>query len=154
MGDHILVKTCTYATLLRSAVYHKYVIKCHVVLLSSLSRLTSFDRPVQAFIAGGKLGADQISAQRTEVASREAALATLVAGQKAENVRPKQRIASMQWKLTSPVGFTVQLLDFDDDDAAVDNSGADLFAAPSVKNASANPLDGEYQFAQLQSIFA
>lgn len=45
-------------------------------------------RPVQAFIAGGKLGADQISTtQRSEAATREAALATVVAGQKAENVR-------------------------------------------------------------------
>lgn len=44
-------------------------------------------RPTQAFIAGGKLGADQMSQQRTDGAGREAALATLVAGQKAENVR-------------------------------------------------------------------
>ncbi|KAK4704292.1 AP-1 complex subunit beta-1, partial [Phenoliferia sp. Uapishka_3] len=71
-----------------SAVYHKYAFwllftsrcfcQAHIVPLT---------RPVQAFIAGGKLGADQISAQRgAEAAGREAAIATLVAGQKAENV--------------------------------------------------------------------
>ena len=70
-----------------SAVYHKYDTDSHPVSRIALMRLRS-RRPVQAFIAGGKLGADQISTtQRSEAATREAALATVVAGQKAENVR-------------------------------------------------------------------
>ncbi|ORY54077.1 Adaptor protein complex beta subunit [Leucosporidium creatinivorum] len=84
--------------------------------LGSLSAV--YHKPVQAFIAGGKLGADQISAQRTEATTtREAALATLVAGQKAEN-----------------------LLDFDDDEPVAEQA-ADMFAAPSATNATSNPLD-------------
>ncbi|KWU41053.1 Adaptor protein complex beta subunit [Rhodotorula sp. JG-1b] len=56
-------------------------------LISELGALSAvYHKPVQAFIAGGKLGADQISTtQRSEAATREAALATVVAGQKAEN---------------------------------------------------------------------
>lgn len=55
--------------------------------MRALLTLFHTGRPVQAFIAGGKLGADQISTtQRSEAATREAALATVVAGQKAENV--------------------------------------------------------------------
>ncbi|GAA5888875.1 hypothetical protein JCM5296_005025 [Sporobolomyces johnsonii] len=91
-------------------------------LISELGALSAvYHKPVQAFVAGGKLGADQISAstaQKSE-ATREAALATLVAGQKAEN-----------------------LLDFDDDDEpAANEATADLFAPPSNANTSSNPLD-------------
>ncbi|SCZ94671.1 BZ3500_MvSof-1268-A1-R1_Chr12-3g04035 [Microbotryum saponariae] len=86
--------------------------------LGSLSAV--YHKPVQAFIAGGKLGADQISQQRVnEQVTREAALATLVAGQKAEN-----------------------LLDFDDEEPVGESQTvSDMFAAPSTTNASANPLD-------------
>ncbi|GAA5872684.1 hypothetical protein JCM1840_004487 [Sporobolomyces johnsonii] len=90
-------------------------------LISELGALSAvYHKPVQAFVAGGKLGADQISAstaQKSE-ATREAALATLVAGQKAEN-----------------------LLDFDDDEPAANEATADLFAPPSNANTSSNPLD-------------
>ncbi|GAA5920086.1 hypothetical protein JCM1841_004086 [Sporobolomyces salmonicolor] len=90
-------------------------------LISELGALSAvYHKPVQAFVAGGKLGADQISAstaQKSE-ATREAALATLVAGQKAEN-----------------------LLDFDDDEPTADEATADLFAPPSNANTSSNPLD-------------
>lgn len=78
-----------YSTL-RSAVYHKCAPTPVAVFALSLTlTLPLSRRPTQAFIAGGKLGADQISAQRTENQhlTREAALATLVAGNKAENVR-------------------------------------------------------------------
>ncbi|KAM0748019.1 clathrin binding protein [Meredithblackwellia eburnea MCA 4105] len=95
-------------------------------LLGELGSLSAvYHKPVQAFIAGGKLGADQISAQRVSEnnVTREAAIATLVAGQKAEN-----------------------LLDFDDDEP--ESGGltggaqhADLFAPPSSTNVSSNPLD-------------
>lgn len=45
-------------------------------------------RPVQAFVAGGKLGADQIStSERPQGNHIQTALATVAAGQKAENVR-------------------------------------------------------------------
>ncbi|KAI5480635.1 clathrin binding protein [Pseudohyphozyma bogoriensis] len=87
-------------------------------LLSELGCLSAvYHKPVQAFIAGGKLGADQISAVRAESATtgRQEALNTIVQGQKAEN-----------------------LLDFDDEPAT---EGADMFAAPSISNSSANPLD-------------
>ncbi|GAA5969311.1 hypothetical protein JCM21900_004584 [Sporobolomyces salmonicolor] len=90
-------------------------------LISELGALSAvYHKPVQAFVAGGKLGADQISAstaQKSE-ATREAALATLVAGQKAEN-----------------------LLDFDDDEPTANEATADLFAPPSNANTSSNPLD-------------
>ncbi|SGY55547.1 BQ5605_C006g04043 [Microbotryum silenes-dioicae] len=79
--------------------------------LGSLSAV--YHKPVQAFIAGGKLGADQISQQRVnEQVTREAALATLVAGQKAEN---------------EPIGESQTV--------------SDMFGAPSTTNASANPLE-------------
>ncbi|GAA5990292.1 hypothetical protein JCM10908_007301 [Rhodotorula pacifica] len=101
-------------------------------LIAELGALSAvYHKPVQAFIAGGKLGADQISTtQRSEAATREAALATVVAGQKAEN-----------------------LLDFDDDEPEQDAS-ADLFTAPTPSNASANPLDdllGLFNAPPLQS---
>ncbi|GAA6025264.1 hypothetical protein JCM8202_001941 [Rhodotorula sphaerocarpa] len=88
-------------------------------LIRELGALSAvYHKPVQAFIAGGKLGADQISTtQRSEAATREAALATVVAGQKAEN-----------------------LLDFDEEEPEQDSS-ADLFTAPAPANTSANPLD-------------
>ncbi|KAK4050011.1 beta-adaptin [Microbotryomycetes sp. JL201] len=90
-------------------------------LIKELGCLSAvYHKPARTFIAGGKLGADQIAVQRTDAATREAALATLVAGQKAEN-----------------------LLDFDDNDTAGDGSNADLFAAPSASNLSTNPLDGK-----------
>lgn len=69
-----------------SAVYHKCVRT--LPYLEMVADQSFSNRPVQAFIAGGKLGADQISAQRGDSAGREAAIATLVAGQKAENVSP------------------------------------------------------------------
>ncbi|GAA5993778.1 hypothetical protein JCM11641_000917 [Rhodosporidiobolus odoratus] len=98
-------------------------------LIRELGTLSAaYHKPVQAFVAGGKLGADQIAtggaAGRSEREQREAALATVAAGQKAEN-----------------------LLDFDDDDTgpgdslASGNGSADLFAPPSHSNASSNPLD-------------
>ncbi|KAM0786162.1 hypothetical protein ACM66B_006969 [Microbotryomycetes sp. NB124-2] len=88
-------------------------------LIKELGCLSAvYHKPARTFIAGGKLGADQIAMQRTEAATREAALATLVAGQKAEN-----------------------LLDFDDHDAGAETASADLFAAPSASNSSTNPLD-------------
>ncbi|BGP19785.1 hypothetical protein JCM10213_006447 [Rhodosporidiobolus nylandii] len=103
-------------------------------LIRELGALSAvYHKPVQAFVAGGKLGADQIAtggaANRSEREQREAALATVAAGQKAEN-----------------------LLDFDDDEPAAgdslssslaggSSSNADLFAPPSIKNASSNPLD-------------
>ncbi len=58
-------------------------------LIGELGNLSAvYHKPHQAFIAGGKLGADQIraSGQKSEQAGREAALATVMAGQKAENV--------------------------------------------------------------------
>jgi len=58
-------------------------------LIGELGNLSAvYHKPHQAFIAGGKLGADQIRAtgQKSEQAGREAALATVMAGQKAENV--------------------------------------------------------------------
>lgn len=71
-----------------SAVYHKYGETAQIHNMDRVLTRFDFCRPVQAFIAGGKLGADQISTtQRSEAATREAALATVVAGQKAENVR-------------------------------------------------------------------
>ncbi|GAA5914554.1 adaptin domain-containing protein [Sporobolomyces salmoneus] len=101
-------------------------------LISELGCLSAvYHKPVQAFVAGGKLGADQISSTKTvksNETSKEAALATVMAGQKAEN-----------------------LLDFDDDEEEDQLGGgggessnslsADLFSAPSTKNASSNPLD-------------
>ncbi|KAK4051465.1 beta-adaptin [Microbotryomycetes sp. JL221] len=88
-------------------------------LIGELGCLSAvYHKPARAFIAGSKLGADQLDNQRTEAATREAALATLVAGQKAEN-----------------------LLDFDEEEPAADSASADLFAPPSVTNSSANPLD-------------
>ncbi|GAA5988173.1 hypothetical protein JCM5350_002210 [Sporobolomyces pararoseus] len=103
-------------------------------LISELGCLSAvYHKPVQAFVAGGKLGADQISSKQNLVKSgeisKEAALATVIAGQKAEN-----------------------LLDFDDDEEdQLGGSGglgggdastsADLFAPPSNKNVSSNPLD-------------
>lgn len=104
-------------------------------LISELGCLSAvYHKPVQAFVAGGKLGADQISSNqnmaRVNETSKEAALATVIAGQKAEN-----------------------LLDFDDDEedqlgSSLNGNGqssssasADLFAPPSTKNVSTNPLD-------------
>ncbi|GAA5899559.1 hypothetical protein JCM6882_001150 [Rhodosporidiobolus microsporus] len=97
-------------------------------LIRELGALSAvYHKPVQAFVAGGKLGADQIAtggaAARSERETREAALATVAAGQKAEN-----------------------LLDFDDDEPTADsslsgNASADLFAPPATTNASSNPLD-------------
>ncbi|KAJ8291960.1 AP-1 complex subunit beta-1 [Rhodotorula toruloides] len=88
-------------------------------LISELGALSAaYHKPVQAFVAGGKLGADQIStSERPQGNHIQTALATVAAGQKAEN-----------------------LLDFDDDEPAGDAS-ADLFAPPSGNNASSNPLD-------------
>ncbi|BGP27473.1 beta-adaptin [Rhodotorula toruloides] len=88
-------------------------------LISELGALSAaYHKPVQAFVAGGKLGADQISTtERPQGNHIQSALATVAAGQKAEN-----------------------LLDFDDDEPAADAS-ADLFAPPSGNNASSNPLD-------------
>ncbi|BGP03285.1 beta-adaptin [Rhodotorula toruloides] len=88
-------------------------------LISELGALSAaYHKPVQAFVAGGKLGADQIStSERPQGNHIQSALATVAAGQKAEN-----------------------LLDFDDDEPAGDAS-ADLFAPPSGNNASSNPLD-------------
>ncbi|CEQ41713.1 SPOSA6832_03471 [Sporobolomyces salmonicolor] len=118
-------------------------------LISELGALSAvYHKPVQAFVAGGKLGADQISAstaQKSE-ATREAALATLVAGQKAENVRPgalplfacaRERRADDACQC----GGREQLLDFDDDEPTADEATADLFAPPSNANTSSNPLD-------------
>ncbi|GAA5843228.1 hypothetical protein JCM11251_002254 [Rhodosporidiobolus azoricus] len=97
-------------------------------LIRELGALSAvYHKPVQAFVAGGKLGADQIptggAAGRSERETREAALATVAAGQKAEN-----------------------LLDFDDDEPNANSSlsggaSADLFAPPTTSNASSNPLD-------------
>ncbi|GAA6064151.1 hypothetical protein JCM10212_000224 [Sporobolomyces blumeae] len=94
-------------------------------LISELGCLSAvYHKPVQAFVAGGKLGADQISSTANVKASettKEAALATVMAGQKAEN-----------------------LLDFDDDEEPVaggNGDSANLFAPPSATNASSNPLD-------------
>ncbi|GAA6040417.1 hypothetical protein JCM8097_004536 [Rhodosporidiobolus ruineniae] len=97
-------------------------------LIRELGALSAvYHKPVQAFVAGGKLGADQIAtggvAGRSDREAREAALATVAAGQKAEN-----------------------LLDFDDDEPTADSSlsggvNADLFAPPSTTNTSTNPLD-------------
>ncbi|GAA6008296.1 hypothetical protein JCM11491_004427 [Sporobolomyces phaffii] len=103
-------------------------------LISELGCLSAvYHKPVQAFVAGGKLGADQISSNqnmaKANETSKEAALATVIAGQKAEN-----------------------LLDFDDDEEDQLGGGgggggggslasADLFAPPSAKNVSSNPLD-------------
>ncbi|GAA5887612.1 hypothetical protein JCM16303_001447 [Sporobolomyces ruberrimus] len=103
-------------------------------LISELGCLSAvYHKPVQAFVAGGKLGADQISSNQNMVraneTSKEAALATVIAGQKAEN-----------------------LLDFDDDEEDAlgsslsgggkdSSASADLFAPPSSKNVSSNPLD-------------
>ncbi|GAA5863391.1 hypothetical protein JCM8547_006967 [Rhodosporidiobolus lusitaniae] len=101
-------------------------------LIRELGALSAvYHKPVQAFVAGGKLGADQIATEgkgggRSERETREKALAAVVAGQKAEN-----------------------LLDFDDDEPAEGSSlsggggslNADLFAPPSTSNASTNPLD-------------
>ncbi|BGP11204.1 beta-adaptin [Rhodotorula toruloides] len=88
-------------------------------LIGELGALSAaYHKPVQAFVAGGKLGADQIStSERPQGNHIQTALATVAAGQKAEN-----------------------LLDFDDDEPAGDAS-ADLFAPPSGNNASSNPLD-------------
>lgn len=49
-----------------------------------------YHKPVQAFVAGGKLGADQINASREkgDAERRDAAVKTVQQGQKAENVRP------------------------------------------------------------------
>jgi hypothetical protein len=61
-------------------------------LISELGCLSAvYHKPVQAFVAGGKLGADQISSSQNNMVksnetSKEAALATVIAGQKAENV--------------------------------------------------------------------
>lgn len=83
-------------------------------LIGELGNLSAvYHKPTAAFIAGGKLGADQISSKPPPI-SREAALATLVAGGKAEN-----------------------LLDFDDDEPV---ESEDLFSARSNVVAS-NPLD-------------
>ncbi|KAL8291497.1 hypothetical protein RQP46_002475 [Phenoliferia psychrophenolica] len=88
-------------------------------LLGELGNLSAvYHKPVQAFIAGGKLGADQISAQRGDTGGREAAIATLAAGAKAEN-----------------------LLDFDDDEPDAPSSQSDMFAPPSTTNSTSNPLD-------------
>lgn len=126
----LVFRWATYSLILllfNSAVYHKCV--SSRVLFHSPRKLTSFSspkRPVQAFLAGGKLGADQISSRPTESATttREAAIATLVAGQKAEN-----------------------LLDFDDDEQSGDTVGqnrVDMFVSPSVANSNSNPLDGSF----------
>ncbi|BGP51388.1 beta-adaptin [Rhodotorula kratochvilovae] len=104
-------------------------------LISELGALSAaYHKPVQAFVAGGKLGADQINASREkgDAERRDAAVKAVQAGQKAEN-----------------------LLDFDDDEPAMGEgsglaggggafgagAGADLFAPPSGGNASSNPLD-------------
>ncbi|GJN93770.1 hypothetical protein Rhopal_006828-T1 [Rhodotorula paludigena] len=93
-------------------------------LISELGALSAaYHKPVQAFVAGGKLGADQIATgkDKSEQQRREQALQAVAQGQKAEN-----------------------LLDFDDDEPEAEGdslAGADLFAPPSTANKSSNPLD-------------
>lgn len=59
-------------------------------LISELGALSAaYHKPVQAFVAGGKLGADQIATgkDKSEQQRREQALQAVAQGQKAENVR-------------------------------------------------------------------
>jgi len=91
-------------------------------LVQELGHLSAvYHKPTRAFIAGGKVGADEVSQPKHE--ARQTAIETVAAGQKAEN-----------------------LLDFDDEEQGTDNASATF--GPSLTSngsapaaASANPLD-------------
>ncbi|GAA6025271.1 hypothetical protein JCM10207_009019 [Rhodosporidiobolus poonsookiae] len=119
-------------------------------LIRELGALSAvYHKPVQAFVAGGKLGADQIATggerERSERERREEAVRTVAQGQKAENLLdfdsdPEDDPAAAQ---SSSLGGLGGLADFSTPASTTGaaGGGADLFAPPSQRNASANPLD-------------